>query len=128
MSSESNKDHMGSRHSDHSPIHGSGWNTASASIEPLYNLFVAVSELVLTVDLPYVNEKKVKLRCPTKEAIEIFAATTRKITFHELGAKHRHGEFTSYHARIKIPVRVDQKKIKSKFKNGVLEIHVPRTK
>jgi len=128
MSSESSKDRAEPRHSDHSPIHGSGWNAASASIEPLYNLFVAASELVLTVDLPYVNEKKVKLHCPTKEAIEISAVTTRKITFHELGAKHRHGEFTSYHARIRVPVQIDSKKIKSKFKHGVLEIHVPRTK
>ncbi len=128
MSSESSKDRAEPRHSDHSLIHGSGWNAASASIEPLYNLFVAASELVLTIDLPYVNEKKVKLRCPTKEAIEISAVTTRKITFHELGAKHRHGEFTSYHARIRVPVQIDSKKIKSKFKHGVLEIHVPRTK
>ena len=95
-------------------------------MEPLYNMFVAAAEVVLTADLPYVNQNQVRLDFPTDEVIEIFAETTRKITFHELGVKHRHGEFTCYHARIRVPVQVDQKKIASKFKRGVLEIHIPR--
>jgi HSP20 family molecular chaperone IbpA len=89
-------------------------------------MFVTAGEVVLTVDLPYVNEKQVKLTCPTNDCIEIYADTNRKITFKDLGVKHRHGEFTCYHARIQIPVLVDEKKMSMKFKRGVLEIHVPR--
>ena len=103
-----------------------GWNVAAACIEPLYNLFVAADEVVLTVDLPFVNPKKVKLQCPSVDVIEIYADTSRKITFKELGVKHRHGEFTCYHARIRIPVSVDKKKMPSKLKRGVLEVHVQR--
>ena len=106
--------------------HGSGWNPAAASIQPLYNLFVAATEVVLTVDLPYVDQKRVKLHCPTEDSVEIFAETNRKITFRDLGAKHRHGEFTCYRARIRMPVPVDEKKISTKFKRGVLEVHIPR--
>jgi HSP20 family molecular chaperone IbpA len=108
------------------PTHGSGWNVAASCIQPLYNLFVAAKEVVLTVDLPYVNQKQVKLSCPTDDWVEIYAETSRKITFRELGAKHRHGQFTCYHARIRIPVPVDEKKVTTEFKRGILEVHLPR--
>jgi HSP20 family molecular chaperone IbpA len=106
--------------------HGSGWNAAAACIRPLYNLFVATKEVVLTVDLPYVDHKQVKLDCPTNDCIEVYAETTRKITFKDLGLKHRHGEFTCYHARIRIPVPVDESKMQTSFKRGMLEVHLPR--
>jgi HSP20 family molecular chaperone IbpA len=112
--------------SDTAPPQGSGWNVAAACIQPLYNLFVAAREVVLTVDLPYVEQKAVKLRCPTKDSIEVFAETNRKITFKDLGIKHRRGEFTCYHAIIRMPVPVDETKAAKKFKRGLLEVHIPR--
>jgi HSP20 family molecular chaperone IbpA len=108
--------------------HGSGWNVAGACIEPLHNLTVAANEIVLTIDLPYVNQQRVKLRCPSNDVLEIYGETTRKITFKDLGAKHRHGEFTCYHARIRMPVPVDESRISTRFKRGVLEVHLPRLK
>ena len=60
--------------------------------------------------------------------MEIFAETSEKITFKALGAKHRHGKFTCYHARIRIPVQVDEREISSQLKHGVLELHIPRVK
>lgn len=109
------------------PIHGSGWNAAAACIQPLYDLFVGPAEVVVTVDLPYVDQKRVKLRCPTEDIMEVFAETNRRITFKDLGAKHRHGEFTCYRASIRIPVPVDEKKMTKEFKRGILEVHIPRS-
>jgi HSP20 family molecular chaperone IbpA len=117
---------MGSEPKSEFSPHGSGWNAAAACIQPLYDLFVAATEVVLTVDLPYVDQKQVKLHCPTEDSVEIYAETTRKITFKDLGAKHRRGEFTCYRARIHIPVPIDEKNINTKFKRGVLEVHIPR--
>jgi HSP20 family molecular chaperone IbpA len=111
---------------DTTPAHSTGWNVAAACIQPLYNLFVTAREVVLTVDLPYVEQKGVKLKCPTKDSIEVYAETKRKITFKDLGIKHRHGEFTCYHAIIRMPVAVDERKITKKFKRGLLEVHIPR--
>jgi HSP20 family molecular chaperone IbpA len=99
---------------------------AHASIEPLYNVMVGATEVVLTIDLPYVNQKLVKLSCPANDVVEVSAETIRKITFKDLGIKHRHGEFTSYHAMIRTPVPVDERKIKTGFKRGVLVVHMPR--
>jgi HSP20 family molecular chaperone IbpA len=70
--------------------------------------------------------KRVKLTCPTEDSLEVYAETSKKITFKELGIKHRHGEFTSYYALIRMPVAVNESKITKKFKRGLLEVHVPR--
>jgi HSP20 family molecular chaperone IbpA len=130
MSPERAKNHEG-----HEPVvqpsimslpHSSGWNASAACIQPLHNLFVTAKEVVLTVDLPYVNQNQVRLTCPTDDCVEVYAETTRRITFKDLGVKHRHGEFTCYHARIQMPVPVDETKMQTKFKRGVLEIHLPR--
>ena len=84
--------------------------------------------MIVTVDMPFVNAKKVKLGYSEDNVLEVYAETSRTITFKALGAKHRHGEFKSYHARIRLPVRINDKKITSRFKRGVLELHLPRVK
>ena len=109
-----------------SPLQSSGWNVAAACIHPLYNLTVTATEVVLTVDLPYVEHKGVKLGPTTEDSIEVYAETTRKITFKDLGIKHRHGEFNCYHAIIQLPVPVNKKKVTKKFKRGLLEVHLAR--
>ena len=105
-----------------------GWNVAAGCIEPLHTVSVGAEEVVVTLDLPYVTSKEVKLRCPANDVLEIFAETSKKITFKALGAKHRHGEFTYYHVRIRIPVHIDERKISSRLKHGVLEFHISRVK
>lgn len=130
MSGESRK--VAHEDLEHQPdphaIHHSGWNEAASCIEPLYNLYVGAAEIVVTLDLPYVNPSQVKLQCPLNDVIEVYAATSRRITFKDLGVKHRHGEFTCYHARIRIPAPVNKSKITSRFKRGVMEVHLPRLK
>jgi HSP20 family molecular chaperone IbpA len=129
MSSQSKKsDREESFASEVSFLQGTGWNVTAACIEPLYNLMVGATEIVLTIDLPYVDQKQVKLACPADDVLEIHAETIRKITFKDLGIKHRHGEFTCYHVRIRTPVPVDESNIKTRFKRGVLEVHVARLK
>lgn len=111
---------------DSQPPQSSGWNVAAACIQPLYNLSVTPREVVLTVDLPYVEQKRVQVKCPDKDSIEVYAETTRKITFRDLGIKHRHGEFTCYHALIHMPVPVDESKATKRIKRGLLEVRIPR--
>jgi HSP20 family molecular chaperone IbpA len=113
---------------DTTPAHSAGWNVASACIQPLYNLFVTAREVVLTVDLPYVEQRGVKLNFPTDDSIEVHAETKRTITFKDLGIKHRHGEFTRYHAIIRMPVPVNERRVTKKLKRGILEVHIPRVK
>jgi len=113
------------KQTSYSAIHTSGWNVATACIEPLYNAFMTANEVVLTIDLPFVASKSIRIRYLTADAIEIYAETSKKISFKDLGVKHRHGEFTCFHARIKTPAPV-KRKMTSKLKRGVLEVHIER--
>jgi len=108
-----------------SAIHASGWNVAAACIVPLYNTFMTANEVVLTIDLPFVTAKRIKLRYLSADAIEIYAETSKKISFKDLGVKHMHGEFTCYHAMIRVPAPI-KRKMTSKLKRGVLEVHIER--
>jgi len=103
-----------------------GWNEAAQSIEPLYNIAVGSSEVILTVDLPYVNQEEVTLKVPADDTVEIYANTKRRITFADMGVRHRGGQFKSYHARVHMPVPVLESGMTSKFKRGVLEVRLPR--
>jgi HSP20 family molecular chaperone IbpA len=102
------------------------WNEAAQTIEPLYNMAVGSSEVIVTVDLPYVNPEEVTLKVPADDTVEIYANTKRQITFADMGVRHRGGQFKGYHARINMPVPVLESGMTSKFKRGVLEIRLPR--
>ena len=88
-------------------------------------MFMTANEVVVTIDLPFVAAKKIRLRHLSSDAIEVYAETSKKISFKDLGMKHRHGEFTCYHARIKVPAPI-KRKMTSKLKRGVLEVHIER--
>ena len=107
-------------------VFASGWNEAAQSIEPLYNIAVGSDHVVVTVDLPYVNPDEVTLKVPADDTVEILANTKHRITFADMGVKHRGGQFKCYHARIHMPVPVVESGMMSKFKRGVLEVRLPR--
>ncbi len=104
----------------------SGWNEMAASIEPLYNIFVSGDEVVVTIDLPYVESPSVEITLPANDSIEVTADTKQPISFHDLGVHHRKAEFTCYHVRINLPVAVDKSGLAKRLKRGVLEIRLPR--
>ena len=104
----------------------SSWNEAAEYIEPLYNITVGSNEVIVTMDLPYVNPEEISLKLPADDTIELHANTKRRITFAEMGVRHRGGQFKSYRALVHMPVAVVEAGITSKFKRGILEIRLPR--
>lgn len=104
----------------------SGWNEASSTIEPLSDIILGAREVVVTMDLPYVDPNAVKVDVIADDTIEVQANTKHKICLKDLGVKHRGTEFTLYHTVIHMPVPVDEKGMTHKLKRGILEIHLPR--
>lgn len=103
-----------------------GWNEFASSIEPLHNVFVAPNEVIVTIDLPYLEDASVKVRIATDDTIDVSASTSKVITMKDLGMSHRSAEFSRYHTRIRLPVPVDEAGITTKIKRGVLEVRIPR--
>jgi HSP20 family molecular chaperone IbpA len=104
----------------------SGWNETASTIEPLSDIILGASEVVVTMDLPYVDPNAVQVKVIADDTIEVQAKTKHKISLNDLGVKHRKGEFNLYHAVLHMPVPVNEEGMVHKLKRGVLEIHLPR--
>ncbi len=102
------------------------WDLKSCCIEPLCNVSVTPDEVVVTADLPNTDPAKIKVEQVDRDTLEIRAEMKRKIRFKEFGITYREGEFQYFRCLNRIPVPVDAKKMKTKFKRGILEVHLPR--
>ena len=105
---------------------GPSWNTKLCCLEPLCNISVTDEEVIITADLPYTDPDKITVEPVAKDLLEIKAEIRRKVGFHELGVTHRQGEFQFFRCVNRVPVPVDFKKMKTKFKRGILEVRLPR--
>lgn len=103
----------------------SGWDEFSSCIEPLSNVFVGTSDVIVTIDMPYVDRESVRIEI-RDDVVEVFAKTERPICLDEMGLRHRMGRFNSYHAVLRIPVPVDKDRMETRLKRGILEIRLPR--
>ena len=102
------------------------WNRKNCTVEPLHDLKITPTEVVVTVDLPLTVKSKVQVKPLDDNVLEISAEMKRKVRFSELGITHCKGEFQKYHSHSRIPVPVDMEKMQIEYKKGLLEIHLPR--
>lgn len=102
------------------------WNHRACTIEPLSNIMITPTEVIVTVDLPYAEENTIRVEPIGRDIIEILAKMKRKIRFDDLGITHYKGEFQTLHCQTRIPVPVYTDKMEVRFKRGILEIHLFR--
>jgi HSP20 family molecular chaperone IbpA len=102
------------------------WDLETCAIEPLREITVKPTEVIVTVDLPYAIKDKVQVKAPDAHSIEILAEMRKKIRLKELGVTHRKGEIQRFHGWIQLPVAVKMDKMRIKQKKGFLEIQLPR--
>jgi len=102
------------------------WNCRACTMEPLREVMVTPTEVIVTVDLPYTEENTIQVKPIEKNVIEISARMRRKIRFDDFGITHYKGEFQTFHCRTRIPVPVFMEKLEIRFKKGILEIRLPR--
>jgi HSP20 family molecular chaperone IbpA len=102
------------------------WNQKTCTMEPLRDIMVTPTEVIVTVDLPYTEESTIKVKPLDKNTIEITAKLKRKIRFDDFGITHYKGEFQTFHCSTRIPVPVEMDKMEVRFKKGILEVRLPR--
>ncbi len=100
--------------------------SAGVSI-PAMDMFDNGKEIVITLDLPGVKKEDVKINC-SGDYIEISAKVSEKTSKKKEGYYYAERSASSFKRGISLPVEVDCKKAKSTFKNGVLEIRLPKKK
>jgi len=102
------------------------WDLKTCAIEPLREITVKPTEVIVTVDLPLADGKTVKVEPVDNSSLEITAEMKKKIRLTELGVTHRQGIIQRFHAWIRVPVTVNMDKMKIEHKKGILEIRLPR--
>ena len=102
------------------------WNQKMCTIEPLRDIMVTPTEVIVTVDLPYTEENMIQVKPVDKNVIQISANMKRKIRLDDFGITHYRGEFQKLHCHTRIPVPVDMDKMEIRFKKGILEVRLPR--
>ena len=102
------------------------WNRGACTMEPLRNIMVTPTEVIVTVDLPYAEENTIRVKPISRDTIEILAKMKRKVRFDDFGITHYEGEFETLCCQTRVPVSVYMDKMELRFKKGILEIHLPR--
>jgi HSP20 family protein len=100
------------------------YDAEKKELVPLTQIIETFDEIVVKFDLPCVRREDIELRC-TDEVLTIKAEMVqgcRLTPFHST----KELEFERYRKRIRLPVDVDADKGKAIFKNGVLEIRLPK--
>lgn len=102
------------------------WDQRACTIEPLRDIMVTPTEVIVTVDLPYAEENTIQVKPISKYTVEILAKMKRKVRFDDFGITQYKGEFHTLRCQTRIPVPVYMEKMEIRFKKGILEIHLPR--
>ena len=102
------------------------WDLKTCAIEPLREITVTPTQVIVTVDLPYAMKETVLVKAVDANSLEIFAEMKRKIRLNELGVTYKKGVIQRFHGWIRIPVTVSMDKMKIQHKKGILEIKLPR--
>ena len=101
------------------------WDIKSKSLEPLAYLKETEDKVIITVDLPLVKKKDIKINL-VDNVLEVDATMQRCIKFQRWGTIQRQCEFESFYKAIKLPSGVNTDQIKAKFEKGILIIEVPK--
>lgn len=102
------------------------WNLRECTIEPLREIIVTPTEVMVTVDLPYAEEPAVRVKAVDDKSIEVSATMKQKVQLEDLGITHCKGEIKKLHCLMRLPVPVNMDKMNVHLKKGILEIHFPR--
>jgi len=102
------------------------WNCKAYTMEPLRDMRLTPTEVIVTVDLPLTEENTMQVRPIGRNTLDISAKMRRKIRFDDFGITHHKGEFQTFNCHMRIPVPVNMDAMQVRFKKGILEIHLPR--
>jgi HSP20 family protein len=102
------------------------WDLVDGSLEPLGEVRELEKAVQVTVDLPLVRKKDIKVKL-VGDILEIDAELNRSITFKRWGTVQKKCEFKSFHKSFLLPIKVTTAGAKATFRKGVLVVELPKT-
>jgi HSP20 family protein len=101
------------------------WDPEECCLEPLTNIIETHDEIIITADLPYVIKENIEVHV-TDDMLDLKALLEEPVTFAQWGTIQRNTEYAKFRKHLKLPVNVESDKIKAIFKNGILQIRIPK--
>jgi len=96
-----------------------------AGRQPAMDMMDKGDELIVIIDLPGMKKEDIQIDC-TEKYLQITAGEKEETEEKQEGYYFSERSASSFSRGISLPVEVIPEKAKSTFKNGVLEIHLPK--
>ena len=94
--------------------------------EPFIDVIESDKEIIATAEMPGLEKQDININV-TEDRLEISAETKHEEKKEEKGYIYRERRSGSYYRAISLPSPVDPDKSKATYKNGVLEVKMPKT-
>jgi HSP20 family protein len=101
------------------------WDTLDGSLEPLTNVEEMDEIIKITMDLPLVWKRDIKIRV-SDVTLDIEAKLSRVITFKKWGTTQKQCEFRLFRKILNLPAHVTTTGAKATFKKGLLVVELPK--
>ena len=108
---------------DFSPLEDELYDLERRELRPLTRITETDDQIIVAVDLPCVAKENVEVKS-SEDTLTIRAKMTGCVRLLHHGK--REAEFENYRKSIKLPDTVDPTKAQASFKNGVLQVRLPR--
>ena len=92
---------------------------------PFCDIQETEEEVIITAELPGVKKEDIRLNATERE-VEIEAEAKREEEEKEAGYLRRERQYSRFYRSIALPAEVDPSKARATYKNGVLELRLPK--
>lgn len=106
--------------------YGVMWDHISGCLEPLTEFHDKANELMIRIDMPCVRRKADVEINLTEDTVAIEAKINRVVQYEKLGTFQREAKFFRYSKMFTLPAKIDPDHSKARFKDGILELHLPK--
>lgn len=92
---------------------------------PAVDVYETKDELVVTAELPGVNEKEIQVTM-TGDLLTIKGERGQEREMKDEHCRRLERFYGNFERKIQVPIPVQSDEIKAKYRNGVLEVHLPK--
>ena len=102
------------------------WSATGRCLEPLVQVQNREQDLLVTVDLPCVENKDDVVLQVTEDSLEVSASFKKVVRWERLGLLKRKVEFQSFRRVVPLPEKVQLEGATASFKRGILQVTLPK--
>lgn len=103
------------------------WGQRMSTWQPTLDIYQTDTDIVAAVEIPGINPKDIDIRV-SKNMLSVKGELKQAEEVEEEGYIRTERRFGSFRRLVPFPVEVKAEEAKASFKNGVLEVRVPKVK